>query len=243
MSSPRRVLIPLFPGFNTLDVNGPLEVVGNRTIAAVNLFSPVIASATETTSAFENIAVKRHLSFDELLEEDDNGKLRLLDFDVMIVPGGSPDNVQAAIDHSGGNGLLDVIQTFAQQNCKPNQERWLISICTGAGFLAVRGLFTGKTVTAHWGYLDRLKELCDIASNQGDMSLTTVVRKRWVDTGKLAGGVRLVTAGGVSCGIDCTLWMVSEIAGMSIAQAVAMGMDYDWKFSNIPLTEGQVVSS
>lgn len=237
MSSKYNVLIPIFPGFNTLDLNGPAEVVGNSAIAPTNIFATTIASGTETTKAFENVKVGRDISFAELLE---NGAAKLLEFDILIVPGGPGNKVQAAID-SGGDGLLDLLQTFATQNPHSGREKWLVSICTGAGFLAARGLLSGKTVTAHWAYLDRVKQLCDEASKKYGVAETSVVRMRWVNAGETDSGVKLVTAGGVSCGIDCTLWMVSELAGMELADQVAMAMDYDWKYSKIDVTTGEIV--
>ena len=75
------------------------------------------------------------------------------------------------------------------------------------------------------------------------MLQTTIVRKRWIDAGEVFEGVRLVTSGGVSCGIDRTLWIVSELVGMEFANRVAMAMDYDWNFSNIPVTTGQIVGT
>ena len=232
-----KVLIPVFPGFNTLDLNGPAEVVGNSAIAPTETFATTIASATEATSAFENITVGRNVSFVELLS---NNAAELLKFDILIIPGGPGADVQAAID-SGGDGLLDLVEVFATQKADEHRPKWLVSICTGAGFLAVRGLLGGKTVTGHWAYVDRLQDMCNEASKIYKTESTTVVRKRWVDTGLTKSGIRLVTAGGVSCGIDCTLWMVSELAGIELASKVAMAMDYDWKYSNIPVTTGQIL--
>jgi hypothetical protein len=63
-----------------------------------------------------------------------------------------------------------------------------------------------------------------------------------VDADTIEGGIRLVTAGGVSCGIDCILWMVGELHGLETARTVAMAMDYDWKFGNIAVTQGEIVS-
>ena len=237
-----RVLFPIFPGFNTLDLHGPVEVIGNSAIASDNIFSTTIASAMETTTAFENVGVNRNVSFAELLRQNaSEARTKLSDFDIMVIPGGPPAHVQAAID-AGGDGLLDLIQAFAGQDSKSSGEKWLVSVCTGAGFLAVRGLLAGKTVTAHWAYLDHLREMCaQSAERCGESPSTNVVRKRWVDAGRLPSGTRLVTAGGVSCGIDCTLWMVSELGGLDVAKAVAMSMDYDWKFASIAFTEGHII--
>jgi hypothetical protein len=67
------------------------------------------------------------------------------------------------------------------------------------------------------------------------------VRKRWVDGGHNAKGVRIASSGGISCGIDCTLWFLSERVGMNEAVTVATTMDYDWKFAKIDVTQGEIV--
>jgi transcriptional regulator GlxA family with amidase domain len=158
----------------------------------------------------------------------------------MIVAGGPGEDVDAAIAKSNETKMLDLISAFAEQNVDPNRPKWLVSICTGAGFLATCGLFGGKTVTSHWAYLDQLRAICQKYS----MPATTVVRERWVNAGVLDGGVKLVTSGGVSCGIDCTLWLLSEIGGakgMDLANSVALVMDYDWKYPRPNITFGQLV--
>lgn len=242
MATPKyRVLLPLFPGFNTLDFAGPVEVIGSSSISEKNFFSITVASASEITHAFEGVAVQSDVLFADLLSNDPNQDVKLSEFDIMIIPGGPMPKVQAAM-HAGEQGILDVVQAFAELPAD-GRERWLMSICTGAFFLAARGFFSGKTVTAHWAHLDRLKQLCDESAKKTGGSPTEVVRKRWVDAGKLPSSTRLVTAGGVSCGIDCTLWMVSELAGVEAANAVAMAMDYDWKYSSVPVTSGQIVAA
>jgi hypothetical protein len=85
--------------------------------------------------------------------------------------------------------------------------------------------------------------MCETAAKEGGLRPTTVVRKRWVDAGELDGDIRLITAGGVSCGIDCILWVVSELFGMEVATTIAMAMDYDWKYGNIAVTKGEIVGS
>ena len=104
-----RVLVPIFPGFNTLDLSGPAEVFGNSAIASDKIFSITIASAVDRTTAFENVTITSDIFFTELLA---NGASKLSDFDILIIPGGPPSRVQAAID-SGGCELLDIIQMFA----------------------------------------------------------------------------------------------------------------------------------
>jgi len=67
------------------------------------------------------------------------------------------------------------------------------------------------------------------------------VRKRWVDGGHNAKGVRIASSEGISCSIDCTLWFLSERVGMTEAVTVATTMGCDWKFAKIDVTQGVLV--
>ena len=223
MATKKQVLFLIFPNFNTLDLNGPQEVLKNYAMGATQVdqtFDISVAAACDITTAFEKVQVKRDISFDDALKS-------VSKFDLMLVAGGPPDDVQAAIDGTDGPKMLDLIEAFASQRVNSESPKWLISICTGAGFLATCGLFGGKTVTTHFGYITTLQGICAKYSKEK----TTVVRERWVNAGVLDGGVKLVTSGGVSCGIDCVLWVVGEIVGMDSAKSVASMMDYDWIYT------------
>lgn len=64
-----------------------------------------------------------------------------------------------------------------------------------------------------------------------------------MDAGTSKGGARIVTAGGLSCGIDGALWIVSEMFGLEKAVEVAHVMDHMWRFDDVDLscTEGRVI--
>lgn len=84
------------------------------------------------------------------------------------------------------------------------------SVCTGSLVLGAAGLLEGKRATTHWAWLERLRE-------HG----ATPTSERVVDEG------RIVTAAGVSSGIDMALALVARIAGPELAQAIQLGIEYD----------------
>ena len=88
--------------------------------------------------------------------------------------------------------------------------RWTTSVCTGSLVLGAAGLLDGKRATCHWLFLERLRELG-----------ADPVGGRFVEDGKL------LTAAGVSAGIDMALHLVGREAGPEIAQAVQLGIEYD----------------
>lgn len=89
------------------------------------------------------------------------------------------------------------------------------SVCTGAFILANAGLLNGLMVTTHWEDIPNLIEEFP--------ELTVVKDKRWVSAGKYT------TSGGISAGIDMSLYLVSELYSPEFAEQVAHQMEYNWE--------------
>lgn len=88
--------------------------------------------------------------------------------------------------------------------------RWTTSVCTGALVLGAAGVLQGRRATTHWAMLDRLAKFG-----------ATPVSERVVIDGKV------ITAAGVSAGIDMALRLAARCAGDTVAQAIQLGIEYD----------------
>ncbi|HKH42421.1 MAG TPA: DJ-1/PfpI family protein [Solirubrobacterales bacterium] len=119
--------------------------------------------------------------------------------DVLVIPGGY--GTRALLDHQP---LLDWIRDVDETST------WTTSVCTGALLLAAAGLLDGAPATTHWLARELLAELG-----------AKPVPERVVQHGKI------VTAAGVSSGIDMALRLVQQINGDEVAQAVQLGIEYD----------------
>jgi transcriptional regulator GlxA family with amidase domain len=119
--------------------------------------------------------------------------------DIVLVPGG-PGEVAAR----AGGATLDWL-TQADRT-----STWTTSVCTGSLILAAAGLLDGKRATSHWLAIDELRRLG-----------AEPVDERVVFDGKL------VTAAGVSAGIDMALALAARVAGDTVAQAIQLGIEYD----------------
>jgi transcriptional regulator GlxA family with amidase domain len=119
--------------------------------------------------------------------------------DIVVVPGGY--GTRALLDHEP---LLDWLRSVHETTT------WTTSVCTGSLLLAAAGLLDGVPATTHWLARDLLAELG-----------AKPVPVRVVEHGKI------VTAAGVSSGIDMALWLVQTINGDEVAQAVQLGIEYD----------------
>jgi putative intracellular protease/amidase len=119
--------------------------------------------------------------------------------DIVLVPGG-PGEVAAR----AGEPVLEWLRKVDQTST------WTTSVCTGSLILAAAGLLAGKRATSHWLALEQLGRLGARA-----------VSERAVFDGKI------VTAAGVSAGIDMALALAARIAGDAVAQAIQLGIEYD----------------
>jgi transcriptional regulator GlxA family with amidase domain len=89
----------------------------------------------------------------------------------------------------------------------------MTSVCPGALVYAAAGLLDGRPATTWWGALDRLGELGDAIDVRPD--------DRWVDSGEV------VTAAGVSAGIDMALHLVARLHSVERAREVRRYIQYD----------------
>jgi transcriptional regulator GlxA family with amidase domain len=119
--------------------------------------------------------------------------------DIVVVPGGY-----------GTRDLLDREPLLDWLRQTHETSAWTTSVCTGSLLLAAAGLLDGAPATTHWLARDLLGELG-----------AKVVPERIVEHGKI------ITAAGVSSGIDMALHLVKTINGHEVAQAVQLGIEYD----------------
>ena len=122
--------------------------------------------------------------------------------DVVLVPGGQ--GTRREIENPV---LMDWLREVAP-GCQ-----WVTSVCTGALLLCGAGLADGRRVTTHWGFVDQLRERAP--------RVEVLDRVRFVRDGNL------VTAAGVSAGIDMALWLVGQIWDVERARNVQRMMEYD----------------
>lgn len=119
--------------------------------------------------------------------------------DVLLVPGG-PGEVDAATDAA----------TIAWINKIHAGSRYTTSVCTGALVLAKAGILDRKPATTHWAAADTLRALG-----------SDYRAERWVQNDKV------ITAAGVSAGMDMALFLLAELIGPDAAKMMQLGTEYD----------------
>ena len=119
--------------------------------------------------------------------------------DVFLIPGGE-----------GNRPLMQDEAVLDWVRHAHETSTWTTSVCTGSLVLGAAGVLDGKRATSHWAYRDELAQFG-----------ATPVAERWVEDGKV------VTAAGVSAGIDMSLHLVSRMFDENVAKAVQLGIEYD----------------
>jgi len=121
------------------------------------------------------------------------------DLDLICIPGGF--GVVAAMTDK---------EVLAFVRRQAETARYVTSVCTGAFVLEAAGLLDGRRATTHWAYTDLLPAVGAVHE-----------KARMVRDGKV------VTAGGVTSGIDFGFLLVAEISGADVAEAIQLAIEYD----------------
>ena len=119
--------------------------------------------------------------------------------DVLVVPGGFGDEAVCRDPR-----MLDWVRAIHQTTT------WTTSVCTGSLLLGAAGILDGLRATSHWLELETLRQYG--AEPTGE---------RVVEQGKV------ITAAGVSSGIDMALTLAARIAGEDVAKAIQLAIEYD----------------
>ncbi|TQM78807.1 DJ-1/PfpI family protein [Saccharothrix saharensis] len=194
-----RVGLLLFDEVEVLDAGGPFEVfsVANRVAVrrgAAVPFEVVTIGVTGTAP----IRARGGLRV-----VPDVGLGDAPACDVVLVPGGDVDEVEA---------MPDVLSWLRRAR---GHAKVVASVCTGVFVLAAAGLLDHRPVTTHW------EDVADLRRRWPDLDVRDDVR--FLDHGDLA------TSAGISAGLDLSLHLVGRLASPDLAVATARQMDYRWE--------------
>lgn len=232
---------------------------------ATKAFKIAFAAEEEFIVTGQGAGIRAHMNYKEAYT-------RLAEFDVLIIPGGG---VEEILKSKGEP--LGLIRAYSDlQKKDPKKERTLLSICTGALFLAQQGILSGLSATTHPDYYAKfekicsevaqrdLAERCDVVEERyvvnnlrfdlEDEAQTPYVRRKsdakpppmkrkgsnaWKESNTRResnarraslrlGGLRVITSGGVTAGIDASLYLVSIMVNEEAANEAARLMQYTW---------------
>ncbi|KAI6083763.1 class I glutamine amidotransferase-like protein [Hypoxylon rubiginosum] len=196
-SPPTRFAVALFPGFQALDVFGPLDILNllsKKTPLSLRILAATldpVSTRTDTTGHTTSQAVVPTHAFADGVD----------DVEVLLVPGGfgtrSPENIRETVE-------------FVRA-AYPNL-RFLLTVCTGSAVAAMAGVLDGRRATSN-------KRAWAWATAQGP-KVQWVPHARWVTDGNIW------TSSGITAGIDMMYAFVADQFGEDVAQELADAAEY-----------------
>lgn len=179
----------VFNQVEELDFVGPWEML---TMWSKHAGGPdsclIVGQSLEPIICAKGLSINPHVSFADCPA-----------LDYLLVPGG-----QGTRQEVSNPVLIEFVANQAR-NCKG-----VLSVCTGSFVLHAAGLLSGRRATTHWGSLDRLRALGDVA----------VVEERFVRDGDVW------SSAGVSAGTGLMLAFIASVAGEETAGKVQFGAEY-----------------
>ncbi|KAI0132512.1 class I glutamine amidotransferase-like protein [Xylariales sp. AK1849] len=267
---PVDVLVVLQNKFDLLDFAAVTEVLTtalhDKADPSTKAFEVTIAAAEPKALSEQGVIIGTQISIKEAYE-------RLNDFDVLVVLGG---NSEAILKEKAEP--LSIISAYSElQKNDSSRERTLLSVCTGALFLAEQGILSGLSATTHPDYMTAFENICshsavrdaqertdvdeearyvvnNLRFDIGDEDENPYVR-RASDAGRRPsnarkgsisfkgmsrresiarraamrlGGLRVITSGGSTAGIDAALYLVSILVDDASAVEVARILQHNW---------------
>ncbi|KAM0350517.1 hypothetical protein ACHAPU_002998 [Fusarium lateritium] len=198
MDPPTKFAVALYPGFQALDVFGPLDalnVMSEKRHLELSILhtslDPVSTQLEDGTPGSIGQSVAPTHTYDNAPD----------DIEVLLVPGGRgtryPDNVKP-------------VQEFVKERYP--KLRFLLTVCTGSALVAQCGLLDGKEATSN-------KRSFDWVESQG-RKVKWARNARWVVDGNIW------TASGITAGMDMIYAFIAEQYGQEIADDTADASEY-----------------
>ena len=211
MPDQRNVAILIFDDVEVLDFAGPFEVfsiAGQRNGSAP--FNVYTVAETTPVLARNALSINPHYSLETCPQPD-----------ILLVPGGggyradgTPYGTRREIDN---RPLLNWIEQRSHTTEK------LLSVCTGALLLARIGLLEGLVATTHQGAIAQLSEMLSPAQVHAEA--------------RIADNGHIVLSGGISAGIDMSLYVVAQLLGLDTAIETATYMEYAWNREQLKIVQ------
>lgn len=197
-SGPMTLGVLLYPGFEVLDVFGPVEMFLNvpndklRVVMVAEKAGPVQAGTVADQDGYTGPKVLADYGFEDAPH-----------LDLILVPGGI--GTLAAMNN---DALIEFLKDRAAK------AEITTTVCSGSGIAAKAGLLDNRKATSN-------KEFWTLITSMSP-KVNWVPKARWVDDGNM------VTSSGVSAGIDMALAVIERLYGTELAEGIAKATEYEW---------------
>ncbi|KAH0840487.1 hypothetical protein AYO21_03822 [Fonsecaea monophora] len=256
-SPPIHYLLPIFPGFQLLDLAGPLDILNllstqldsekhplSLTFIAETLdpvpVKPIPPKSANWTfdlpNAFPKTNGRVNLTFNEYLQPDTT----YADFlealssgkqgshvDVLFIPGGVGTRLSRVHPDGSKSPNVQSLLDFVPK-VVPHITTAILTVCTGSDALAQTGLLNARRATTN------MSRWAEVTARNPNVSWVNFAR--WVRSlpsevqGKNNAPIEIWTSAGISAGMDLTLAFVAQYyGGQDVARGLAKALEYDWR--------------
>jgi transcriptional regulator GlxA family with amidase domain len=220
MATPRvlKVLHHVHPSFDPMDLIGPFEIFswgrhgsGPDPEDQPRAFENITTSGRPTVVANSKMSINMDITLEEAYK-------RLAEFDILVIPGGGSEQVLPTRTEP-----IALIKSFCELPKRDDGGvRTLMSVCTGSLIVAEAGVLAGKGATTHPFYTDKLRSILEPQGGKVHHGERFVANP--TDGEK---GLRIVTAGGISAGMDAALFVLGEVLGEEKMEKTAWTVQYN----------------
>lgn len=257
-SPPVHYLLPIFPGFQLLDLAGPLDILNllslnNERSSKISLtfisetldpvpVKPIVPKDAKWTfdlqGAFPQTSGRVNTSFNEYLQPDttyseflktlESGQDTRAAVDVLLIPGGIGTRLKRIQPDGSKTSNVQSLLDFVPR-VVPHITTAIITVCTGSDALAQTGLLHNRRATTN------ISRFAEVAQRTPEVAWQHYAR--WVrslpsesqGSGNSA-PIEIWSSAGISAGMDVTLAFVAHFyGGNEVARGLAKALEYDWR--------------
>ncbi|KAF2646326.1 class I glutamine amidotransferase-like protein [Massarina eburnea CBS 473.64] len=198
---PKHIGVILFPGFQLLDLCGPLDVLNLLAIhRTLNL--TILANTLDPVSTKHTGHEGKHSNFSEAIVPTHTFTTAPDDIEVLILPGGFGSRKEENIE-----GVVEFVKVYYPK------VKYILTVCTGSAILAKTGVLDGRKATSNKKAFSWVREQ--------NTAVHWVPKARWVVDGNIW------TSSGISAGIDLIYAWIAEVWGEELASLLADSSEYE----------------
>lgn len=201
LHSPLRIGVLIYPGFQALDIFGPLDAL-NSLARSYPLTLSIISTTLQPVSTLAPSSATVSPTFAQSVLPT-HTLVEAPPLDILIVPGGLGNRDAAA---------MAPYVDFIRERWADLRLRYVLSVCTGAALVARTGCVDGMRATSN-------KKAFEWVRAQRT-EVNWVGRARWVEDGKWW------SSSGVSAGTDMILGWIEQVWGEERAREIAVGLEW-----------------
>ncbi|EMD93048.1 hypothetical protein COCC4DRAFT_81564 [Bipolaris maydis ATCC 48331] len=205
---PSKFGLILFPGFQLLDVAGPLDAF-NILGYTHNISLSILAATLDPVSTHNTLHAQQGSQISQSLVPTHTFDSAPDDLDVLLIPGGMGSRGEGSEERMGP--LIDYLKKLDLSG--QGKLKWVLTVCTGSEILARTGALDGRRATSNKRAFNNVKVL--------HPNVNWVAKARWVVDGNIW------TSSGISAGTDLAYAWIAEVFGEDMAQTIADRSEYE----------------